>query len=291
MRNKKVVFDILFDVTAETLQEFTRDPKHLGAEIGFTAVLHTWGQNLLFHPHLHCVVTGGGLKDDDDNSTWIATSPKFFLPVKALGAVFRGKFLDALDVAKDAGRLDFAGSTAHLTPLKAWRNFLGDLPREWVVYAKPPFAGPEQVYRYLGHYTHRVAISNHRLVSMTDGSVTFSWKNYRRHGKRGLMTLSAVEFIRRFLLHVLPKRFIRIRHYGLLSSRNIFTKLDRARHLLTSRVDRPSPKSRSKEPALPWWERLLALTGIDVFLCPFCETGRLIRHPLSPTPAAAARAP
>ena len=289
LRNKKVVFDILFTTMAETLREFTRDPKHLGAEIGFTAVLHTWGQNLLFHPHLHCVVTGGGLKSDD--SRWISTSPKFFLPVEALGLVFCGKFLDALDVARDSGKLEFVGSTAHLAPHKAWRNFLGELPKNWVVYAKAPFAGPEQVFRYLGHYTHRVAISNHRLVSMGDGKVTFSWKDYRHGGKRGLMTLNAVEFIRRFLLHVLPKKFVRIRHFGLLSSRNIFSKLARARDLLSSRADPTSPQPRPKRLPLPWWQRLFALTGIDVFLCPFCKVGRLVRRPLPPIRTAAARAP
>lgn len=289
LRNKKVVFDILFDTTAQTLQEFTRDPRHLGAEIGFTAVLHTWGQNLLFHPHLHCVVTGGGLKTDD--SRWIATSPKFFLPVDALGLVLRGKFLDALDVARNDGKLEFEGSTAHLAPEKAWRNFLGQLPRKWVVYAKPPFAGPEQVYRYLGHYTHRVAISNHRLVAMVDDVVTFSWKNYRRGGKRGLMRLHGLEFIRRFLLHVLPKKFVRIRHYGLLSSRNLYTKLARARDVLCVHAEQPPRPARPPRTTRPWWDRLLALTGIDIFLCPFCKTGRLVRRPLLPARASAARAP
>ena len=290
LRNKQVVFDIFFAAASETLQEIAQDPKHLGAEVGFTAVLHTWGQNLLFHPHIHCVVTGGGL---DTNAThWVATSPKFFLPVRVLGSRFRRKFLDALELARQDDKVDLSGSTEHLAQPPAWRDFLRPLRRvNWVVDARAPFAGPEQVYRYLSHYTQRIAISNHRLVAMDGRQISFTAKNYRKEGKRITLSLDAVEFIRRFLLHVLPKKFVRIRHYGLLAGRNIFTKLTHARTLIPSAtVQAATP--RATKTISKWWERLLALTGIDVFKCPFCKTGRVVRRPLPPAAhAVAARSP
>jgi hypothetical protein len=276
--NKRVVFDMLFDAAADTLQTLARDPKHLGVQLGFTAVLHTWGQNLLFHPHLHCVVTGGGL---DPRGRWIAARPSFLLPVKVLGRLFRGKFLHALAEAYQQGKLEFDGSTAELIKPAAWRRFLDNLYRiDWVVYAKPPFGAPEHVLRYLGHYTHRVAISNHRLLSLENGRVQFKARDYTDANRTKTLTLDAVEFIRRFLLHVLPRRFVRIRHYGLLAARNVKTKLDQARNLLVPTSDDPDRDPPTPPPRTTWWQRCLRLTGIDLMACPFCGNGRLVRHEL-----------
>lgn len=278
LANQKVLFDILFATAAATLRQIAADEKHLGADIGFTAVLHTWGQNLLFHPHLHCVVTGGGLADDGQR--WLGTRRSFFLPVKALGKLFRGKFLDALKKAYRAGRLRLGGSTAELAEQKHWRAFLDGLyKKEWVVYAKPPFAGPEHVFRYLGRYTHRVAISNHRLLDFQNGRVSFTVKNYAQQGQRGVMHLDAVEFLRRFLLHVLPKGYTRIRHFGICAARNVHTKLEVARRLLAVLNTSPLPVTQEKsEEKRPWWKRFLDRTGVDLLACAHCASGRLIRR-------------
>ena len=277
--NQTILFNILFASAARTLQQVAATPRHLGAEIGFTAVLHTWGQNVLFHPHLHCVVTGGGLSPD--GQSWIAARERFFLPIKVLGRLFRGKFLAALRQAYDAGQLKLAGSTAELSRPRAWRQFLDRLyKKNWVVYAKPPFAGPEYVFRYLGRYTHRVAISNQRILAVDDGQVTFTLKNYSAAGNREQMTVEAVEFIRRFLLHVLPQAFTRIRHFGLCAGRNVRTKLHTARMALTALTPAalPPPASNSAEKdRRPWWQRLLDRTGIDILVCPSCGSGRLVR--------------
>ena len=265
-----MVFNLLFETAAATLQAIARDPKHLGAEIGFTAILHTWGQNLQFHPHLHCVVTGGGLATR--KRRWVAARDGFFLPVAVLSRLFRGKFLHALREARRQGALQ--GPAAKLEQPAAWRQLLDDLyERAWVVYAKPPFGGPEHVFRYLGRYTHRVAISNHRLVRLDDGRVTFTMRDYADGKKQKQLTLTAGEFIRRFLLHVLPKRFVRIRHFGLLAARNVHSRLAEARARLVQ--GRAAPRSRTDR-SRPWWHRLLQLTGIDIMLCPFCD-GRLVR--------------
>ncbi len=266
LRNRKVVYRILFEAASRTLLTVARDRRHLGAEIGVTAVLHTWGQNLLLHPHLHCVVTGGGLSLDGTH--WRPSRPRFLAPVKVLGALFRGKFLAALQHAYDAGELELKGSTARLSDPVAWAALRDQLYRKgWVVYAKPPFGGPEHVFRYLGRYTHRVAISNQRILDVTDDDVTFALKDYRNRAKRTRMTLTGVEFLRRFLLHVLPKGFVRIRHYGLCASRNVRSKLAIARRLLRG----PSTASATISPIgeiSPWWERFRQLTGIDVMACP-----------------------
>lgn len=275
LRNKKALFDILFAAASQSLLTIARDQKHLEAQIGFTMVLHTWGQNLLFHPHVHCVVTGGGLSSDA--TQWIAAREKYLLPVKVLSALFRGKFLDALDEAYRDEKLNLTNGLAELAVAQRWRSFKDSLyKKDWVVYAKPPFGGAEQVFKYLGRYTHRVAISNHRIVEFADGKVTFSWKDYADGCRKKLMTLDAVEFLRRFLLHVLPHGFVRIRHYGLCASTNVNTKLVTARSLLQHPTEPPKPETQPIEPK-PWWERFFEQTGIDVMACPSCRTGRMHR--------------
>ena len=275
LRNKKVVFDILFAAASQTLLTIARDEKQLGAQVGFTMVLHTWGQNLLFHPHVHCVVTGGGISCD--GTRWIAARQRYLLPVKVLAKLFRGKFLAALDRAYQKGKLDLAGSTAELADPETWRRFKDGLYQKvWVAYVKPPFGGAEQVFNYLGRYTHRIAISNYRIVNFADGKVTFSWKDYADGCRKKLMTLDAIEFLRRFLLHVLPHGFVRIRHYGLYASANVNTKLVTARRLLDPHAELPESEPATTEPK-PWWERFREQTGVDVMACPSCETGRMQR--------------
>ena len=230
-QNKAVVYTILFKAVAETMRTIAADPRHLGAEIGLIAVLHSWGQTLTYHPHLHCIVPGGGVSRD--GTRWISCRPGFFLPVRVLSRLFRRRFLEELRVAHDAGRLGFFGDLAHLAKPDAFARMLAEVRRlEWVVYAKPPFGGPEQVLAYLGRYTHRVAIANSRLISMNDDRVAFRWRDYRHSGKTKVMTLDAHEFIRRFLLHTLPDGFHRIRHYGFLANGHRATRLELCRRLL-----------------------------------------------------------
>lgn len=218
LHNKKLLYDLLFRATSGTLLEIAADPKHLGAEIGFFAVLHTWGQNLMHHPHLHCVIPLGGLSAD--HAEWIHPRYRFFLPRGVLAEVFRGKFMDALKHAFCRGELSLTGELQHLDDRKAFLAFLRTAYRHrWVVDVKPTFRSPEHVLKYLAHYTHRVAISNHRLVSLNNGDVTFRWKDYRDGSKNKRMTLSADEFLRRFLLHTLPKGFVRIRFFGFMANR------------------------------------------------------------------------
>jgi hypothetical protein len=230
-QNKQAVYAILFKAAAETLTTIAADPRHLGAEIGFVAVLHTWGQNLQHHPHVHCLVPGGGLSLD--GTQWIACRPGFFLPVRVLSRLFRRLFLEKLEAAFGAGRLAFFGALARLVDAAAFVRCLAELRRvDWVVYAKRPFAGPAAVLAYLARYTHRVAISNSRLVQLTDGQVSFRWRDYRHHNKTKVMTLAAAEFIRRFLLHALPEGFHRVRHYGFFANRRRAEKLGLCRTLL-----------------------------------------------------------
>lgn len=285
LKNRRLVYDLLFRAASETLLQLAADPKRLGAQIGFTAVLHTWGQNLLFHPHLHCVVTGGGLAPD--GSRWIAARKGYFLPVKVLSKLFRGKFLAGLKEAYEADRLNLTGSVAELADSQRFRQLLQGLYRQaWVVYAKPPFGGAEEVYRYLGRYTHRVAISNARLVSLEAGQVRFRYKDYADGSTWKVMQLSAEEFLRRFLLHVLPRRFVRIRHYGLLAGRNVPTRLVRCRELLDlSRTEKETVRR-------PPCEAELALTEPETLLCPYCRhplTRRLFHGAAIPTPPEAER--
>jgi hypothetical protein len=233
-QNKAVVYGMLFEAAVETLKTIAGDPKHLGAEIGLTAVLHTWGQTLTHHPHVHCIVPGGGLSPD--GKRWIACRPGYFLPERVLSRVFRGVFLKKLLVAHRANRLSFFSNLVDLANPSAFAAYLAPLRRlKWVVDSKPPFAGPEQVLRYFSRYTHRVAISNHRLVDVTDDHVTFTWKDYRHEARIARMRLAPAEFIRRFLLHVLPDGFRRIRHYGFLANGHRQAKLARIRQLLPSR--------------------------------------------------------
>jgi len=277
LKNRRVLYDLLFRAASQTLLELATDPRRLGAQIGFTAVLHTWGQNLLFHPHLHCVVTGGGLALDGQR--WVAGREDFFLPVRVLGQLCRGKFLAGLKAAYQAGKLTLTGSVAHLQDPRQFRRLLGKLYRQrWVVYAKPPFGGAQQVYRYLGRYTHRVAISNRRLLVLDEGRVTFSYKDYADGARGKQMTLDAEEFIRRFLLHVLPKGFVRIRHYGLLAGRNVDTKLADCRRLLGADAEPAVPEAAAAT------EPITADGGTsdgECLRCPHCHAP-LRRHELPP---------
>ena len=254
-QNKKVLFTLLFEAAAATLLEVAADPKHLGAEIGFLSILHTWGQTLQPHPHLHCVVPGGGLSPD--HQRWIASRVHFFLPVKVLSRVFRGKFVDGLRRAARAGRLTFHGECLPLANPQAFAAFLRTLfQQDWGVYAKPPFGGPEHVLQYLACYTHRVAISNHRLLDVSDSHVTFRWKDYAQGSRQRTMTLTGEEFLRRFVQHVLPKGFPRIRYFGWLANRRRKNLLPLCRVLLTPRPP-ATPVAPAAEPAL--------------WLCPSCH--------------------
>src|SRR6266498_765065 len=272
-QNKRVVYGILFRATAETLRTIAADPKHLGAELGFFAVLHTWSQNLLLHPHLHCVIAGGGLSPDGDR--WIACRKSFFLPVRVLSRLFRRLFLELLQAAFDAGDLQFSSSLQELHDQQKLARYLAPLRKvEWVVYAKPPFAGPQQVLDYVGRYTHRVAISNNRLLDIDDGKVTFRWKDYRDHDRQKTMSLQATEFIRRFLLHVLPGGFQRIRYYGFLSNRYRQQKLAQCRQLLG--MPAPAETPGQAQPAPDYRDRYEQLTGSSLRECPLCHQGRMM---------------
>jgi len=260
LQNKRMLYGHLFKAVSETLSTIARDPKHLGATIGFSAVLHTWGQTLQHHPHLHCVVPAGGLSPDQQR--WIAARERFFLPVRVLSRLFREKYLAYLRKAYREGQLVMAGQLEDLNIPDAWRAFLEPIARiDWVVYAKPPFGSAAQVMKYLARYTHRVAISNRRLVSVDDGQVAFHYKDYKRGQHDCVMRLTAVEFIRRFLLHVLPKGFVRIRHYGLIANRTRKEKLLLCRQLLESITDPDTS------------ETISPVHVTTEHLCPNCQNG------------------
>lgn len=249
-QNKALVYDLLFRAASETMMTIAADPRHLGAKIGLTAVLHTWGSAMTHHPHIHMIVPGGGLSRD--GSRWISDRPAFLLPVRVLGTLFRRLFLEGLSALHEAGRLAFFGSLARLAERRAFLRHLAPTRKmRWVVYAKPPFAGPAAVLAYLSRYTHRVAISNRRLIALDEAGVTFRYKDYRRASadRQQVMTLGADEFIRRFLLHVLPKGFHRIRHYGLLASATRRANLARARDLLAVP---PLPETEATDRPLAW---------------------------------------
>ena len=231
LQNQRMVYGLLFEAVSATLLEVAANPRNLGARIGFLTVLHTWGQNLMHHPHIHCVVPAGGLSAD--RTGWVHGRPRFLLPVRVLSRVFRGKFIDLLKRAWGRGELQFHGQLTSLATRAAMEQLLNQSVRtEWVVYAKAPFGGPEQVLKYLARYTHRVAISNRRLLRLDDGQVTFCWKDYAHGNQKGTMTLQATEFIRRFLLHVLPISFVRIRYYGFMANRHRAKNLQHCRQLL-----------------------------------------------------------
>jgi hypothetical protein len=278
-QNKAPLYDILFHAAAQTLRTIAADPAHLGAEIGVTAVLHSWGSTMTFRPHLHCVVPGGGLSPD--GARWITCRPRFFLPVRVLSRLFRRLFLEDLEEAFHAGKLAFFSSLQVLHERAAFLRYLAPLRRaKWVVYCKPPFAGPQQVLDYLGRYTHRIAISNNRLLAIDDGKVRFRWKDYRNGGRSRTMTLTAEEFIRRFLLHVLPDGFQRIRYYGFLCNRYRQQKLARCRALLGM----PQTQPATGEPSDDYRDRYEALTGISLKQCPVCRDGHMIFLELVPKP-------
>ena len=278
--NPRRLYTLLFQTVVETLQQFARDPKHLGGELGITAVLHTWGQTLIDHIHLHCIVTGGGLTLDGQR--WQPTKhPDFLFPVRALSKKFRGKFLARLTAAYDHAHLRFGPESVSLQSRSEWKRCRAKLrAKKWVVYAKPPFAGPEQVLDYLARYTHRIALSNERLVAVRDGHVSFRYTDYAHGNAHKVLTLDAVEFLRRFLWHVVPPGFMRVRHYGLLANRHRAAKLARCRALLgvaTTPLVPPADESLA--------DCVRRLTGIDITRCPVCGGGpmRFVEQ-LAPTP-------
>ena len=270
LQNKRLVYGLLFRAVSETLITIAKDPRHLGADIGFLAVLHTWGQNLHHHPHIHCVIPAGGISPQ--GTKWISCRKNFFLPVRVLSRLFRNKFLALLTAAYNSGKLGLHGKLEHLRTPESWSDWITTLKTtDWVVYAKPPFGGATQVLKYLARYTHRVAIANQRLLSFEDGRVTFQWRDYARGNCQRTMSLDAVEFIRRFLLHVLPRGFMHIRHYGFLANRVRKNKLALARKLLAQKPSTHTSacKAHAQKPAD---------SGHDAHseLCPACNEGRLI---------------
>lgn len=268
LRNKKNSYDILFKAASQTLKEVAENPKHLGAEIGYIGVLHTWGQNLLDHPHIHFIVPGGGL--NSEKTKWMQCQKNYFLPVKVLSRVFRGKVLEYFEKAHDRGDLQFMGKIDHLRSPALFKELLiSCAQKEWVVYAKEPFAGPKQVIEYLGQYTHRIAITNYRLVKLEGENVHFKVRDRENPKQKKIMVLHVKEFMRRFLLHVLPKRYVRIRHFGLLGSRLKKMKIAIVRQLQGVVVQ---AKEKIKE---SWQEILKRVTGIDPERCPSCKNGTL----------------
>jgi len=276
LHNRRLIFTLLFRAASQTLLTMGRDPRRLGGLLGITAVLHTWTRKLHFHPHLHCIVTGGGLSPDDHR--WVTTkSPRYLFPVRALSALFRGKFLDALRRAYRRGKLRGGPDLAELLDDQAFDCFIDSLYRQpWVVYAKKPFGGADHVFQYLGRYTHRVAISNQRIKAADRDGVRFVTRG------SDTSTLTPDEFIRRFLLHVLPAGFVKIRHYGLLAPAKVSTALERARTLLATDVPIPvDVRDRGEADGdADWRAKFAQLTGVDLRHCPRCKLGAMIRHPL-----------
>jgi len=264
-QNQRTLYTILFKAAAETLQELATNPKYLGARIGITEILHTWGQNLMHHPHIHCIVPGGGI---DSLGNWRSSRKKFFVPVKVLSRKFRGKFLHYLKSAS----LDFHGALRYLSNPGDWSRFLSSLyQKEWIVFCKPPFKNAACVVEYLGRYTHRVAISNNRILKAENGMVIFKWRDYKDSSKWKVMALPADEFIRRFLIHILPPGFMKIRHYGLLANRGKAVRLNLCK-LLTH-----TPLTKRVTPTTV--ELIFKLTGKDISICPRCGSSKLSRYP------------
>ena len=280
LQNRKLLYNLLFESASQGLIELAKGWKRLGALPGFTTILHTWSQELRFHVHLHMVVTAGGLSLAGDR--WIPAKNNFLVPVRALSKMVRGKFVQRLEQAFEQDKLTFSRKIAHWANPSAFKRLTKELRSiQWVVYAKPPFGGPRHVFSYLGHYTHRVAISNQRLVASEDQTVTFRARDNSNPGTYRRISLSAQEFIRRFLLHVLPHGFVRIRHFGLMASRNVQTKLEKASRLLhASQSTLPTPSTKIE--LLSWQQLLLKLTGLDLTVCPNCG-GTILRKPLPET--------
>jgi hypothetical protein len=270
LRNKREVYAILFRAMWETVRCVSADPKHLGAHVGVLAVLHTWGQTLVHHPHLHCVIPAGGLSAD--GTRWVACRETYFLPVKVLSRLYRRRFLELLEQARARGRLRWVGTIAPLAEARAWRTLMAELRRaEWVVYAKRPFGGPDHVLEYLGRYTHKVAITNSRLLALEDGAVRFRYRDYRRGDIERAMSLEVGEFIRRFLQHVLPKGFQRIRQYGLLANCHRTEQLARCKRVLAASAPERLAAVAAEETAAD------TAQGEDRWTCPVCTKGRLRR--------------
>lgn len=266
--NQKEMYSVLFMAVSETLLELAKDKKYLNANIGFTTILHTWGQNLMFHPHIHCIVPGGGLSFD--NTKWIKSKKKFFIPVKVLSRKFRGKFLHYLNKSYLKNKLKFSKSISNLSSRNIFNLFKDNLyKKEWIVYSKPPFSSAEYVLQYLGRYTHRVAISNDRIIKVDREHIIFKWRDYRDNNKEKIMSLKAEEFIRRFTMHILPDRFVKIRHYGILGNRNKKLKFKRCVEIF-----RIKPRDDEK---LSSAELFFKLTGIEIGKCKNCEKGNLIK--------------
>jgi len=270
LRNKRVLYSILQKAVSETLSELSKNVKHLGADIGFITVLHTWGQNLMDHPHVHCIIPGGGLKD---NEKWKPCKDQFLFPIKVMSRLFKGKFLAAFRDGVKNGTILFHGNLKSYCENSLWTMFINDLyNKEWVVYCKPPFSNPEQVLKYLGGYTHRIAISNQRIIDVTESHVLFKWKDYSDDNQIKVMKLEIVEFIRRFLLHILPKRHQRIRYYGFLSNRRRKEAFKICTKLLGEIKKKINPVKTAEEVL----ELLKKLFGHDLTLCSSCKTGKLI---------------
>ncbi len=279
--NQKVMYDLLFRAGSETILDLGKDARHIGGKVGLIAVLHTWGQNLMDHPHLHCIVTGGGLSND--GTRWMApkkTTPKkdFFIHVNIISDLFKKKFLAYLKQAYQCGKLKFVGEIETLADSNKFQELIDKLyDKKWNCYCKKPFGGPEKVLNYLGRYTHRVAISNHRIVTLDAGKVTFKWRDYRDNNKNKFMTIDVFEFMKRFLLHILPKGYFKIRYYGLLASRNRRTDLELCQRLLQVAV-----KIAKQAQKLSWEDLMLELFDIDIRRCPVCGKGRLVPRPMIP---------
>lgn len=277
--NQKELYSIFFTSVSETLIELAKDKKYLNADIGFTSILHTWGQNLMNHPHIHCIVPGGGLSLD--KSKWIKSKKKFFIPVKVLSRKFRGKFLYYMNELFIKNKLKFPSNISDLSSRDVFSQFKDSLyEKEWIVYSKTPFGGAEHVIQYLSRYTHRVAISDNRIIKVDNNAVIFKWRDYKDNNKEKVMTLKPQEFIRRFTMHILPDRFVKIRHYGILGNRNKQLKLKRCLEIF-----RVKPK---KDDSLSSAELFFKLTGIKIGMCKVCEKGNLIKKdklmPLRYTP-------
>jgi hypothetical protein len=285
LQNPKVAYGLLFQAASQTLLQIAADERHLGALIGFVAILHTWGQTLLHHPHLHCLVPAGGLAPD--GSRWISCRTRFFLPVDVLGALFRGKYLALLKRSFEKGKLSFQGQLQNLADPAAFAALLGEVrQKKWVVYAKPPFGGPDVVLKYLARYTHRIAISNSRLLSVNESTVTFTWKDYSQESRSSTMELTGCEFVRRFLLHALPKGFVRIRRYGILANAHRADRLALCRELLGAESPRPETQAPSSDAASE------TDPSSPHSRCPTCQKGSMrVIEWIPPEPYTVARAP